>query len=58
MGTHETAPTGGAEHAEPQHNAFAHELLVADPAVPDVGPSEGSGQEADDVDDEERFDAG
>jgi hypothetical protein len=59
MGTDETAPTGGAEHAEPQHNDFAHELLEADPAVPDVGPGEKSGQAADrDVDDEDRFDAG
>jgi len=70
MGTPDTASTGGAEHhAEPQHNAFAHELLAADPAVHDVGPGETSAQQSAvdgavdgavdrGADDEDRFDAG
>lgn len=61
MRTDETMPTGGAghRHAPPQHNAFAHELLAADPAVPGVGPDESNAQgTSPDVDDEERFDAG
>jgi hypothetical protein len=52
-----TTPTAGQGHAQPQHNAFAHELLAADPAVHDVGPSESSAP-GEDLDEEERFDAG
>lgn len=54
-----TTPTGGTGHGHvpPQHNAFAHDLLAADPAVHDVGPSESSAP-TEELDEEERFDAG